>query len=90
VPCRWFTSDEINGHVALRLGRSLDKVEADGDRVRLHFSGLDGAREELLVDHVIARTGYRADSRRVAFISSEMRLDNVWRYRKKRIDLAGW
>jgi len=74
APC-WFTRDEINGHVALRLGRSLDKVEADGDRVRLHLSGSDGAREELLVDHVIAGTGYRAGLQRVPFISSELRAD---------------
>jgi Pyridine nucleotide-disulphide oxidoreductase len=72
APC-WFTKDEINGHVALRLGRSLDRVEPDGDRVRLHLSGPEGAREELLVDHVIAGTGYRADLKRVAFISSELR-----------------
>jgi thioredoxin reductase len=72
APC-WFTRDAINGHVALRLRRSLGKVEADGDRVRLHLCGPDGAREELLVDHVIAGTGYRADLRRVAFISSELR-----------------
>jgi hypothetical protein len=72
APC-WFTRDEINGHVSLRLARSLDKVEADGDRVRLHLHGPDCAREELLVDHVIAGTGYRADLKRVAFISSELR-----------------
>jgi thioredoxin reductase len=74
APC-WFTKAELNGHVALRLGRSLDKVEADGDRVRLHLSGPDGAREELLVDHVIAGTGYRADLKRIAFISRELRGD---------------
>ena len=72
APC-WFTKDEINGHVALHLGRSLNKVVAQGDRVRLHLSGPDGAREELLVDHVIAGTGYRPDLKRVAFISSELR-----------------
>jgi thioredoxin reductase len=72
APC-WFTKVEINGHVALHLGRSLNKVVAEGDRVRLHLNGPDGAREELLVDHVIAGTGYRPDLKRVAFISSELR-----------------
>jgi hypothetical protein len=71
APC-WFTKDEINGHVALRLGRSLDKAEPDGDQVRLHLSGPNGAREELRVDHVIAGTGYRASLKRVPFISSEL------------------
>jgi hypothetical protein len=40
--------------------------------VRLHLSGPDGS-EELLVDHVIAATGYRADLRRVPFIPSGLR-----------------
>jgi len=72
APC-WFTKAQINGHVALLLGRSLDKVTAEGDHVRLQLSGADGRREELLVDHVIAGTGYNADLQRVAFISSELR-----------------
>jgi hypothetical protein len=71
APC-WFTKDEINGHVALRLERSLDRAEPDGDQVNLHLSGPNGAREELRVDHVIAGTGYRASLKRVPFISSEL------------------
>jgi cation diffusion facilitator CzcD-associated flavoprotein CzcO len=71
APC-WFTKDEINGHVALRLGRSIEKLEADQDRVRLYLNGPDGS-EQLLVDHAIAATGYRADLRRVPFIPSELR-----------------
>lgn len=71
APC-WFTKEEIDGRVALRLGRSIDGIRADQDRVRLSLGGPDGP-EELLVDHVIAATGYRADLRRVPFISSELR-----------------
>jgi hypothetical protein len=71
APC-WFTKDEINGRVALRLRRSVERIEADQDRVRLYLSGPDGS-EELLVDHAIAATGYRADLRRVPFIPSELR-----------------
>ncbi|MBV8698960.1 NAD(P)-binding domain-containing protein [Bradyrhizobium sp.] len=71
APC-WFTRDEINGRVALRLGRSVDQIQADQDRLRLSLSGPDGA-EELLVDHLIAATGYRADLRRVPFLSPELR-----------------
>jgi thioredoxin reductase len=74
APC-WFTKDEINGHVGLRLGRSLDAVEADGNQVRLHLRGPNGAREELRVDHVIAGTGYRANLKRVPFMSSDLLAD---------------
>lgn len=74
APC-WFTRQEIDGSVDLRLGRSLDKVEVDGCNVRLRLGKSDGAQDEVLVDHVIAGTGYRPDLKRVAFISSELRGD---------------
>jgi hypothetical protein len=74
APC-WFTKAEVEGKVALRLGCSLEKVVPEGDRVRLHLLGPDGAQEELVVDHAIAGTGYRVDLRRIAFISKDLRGD---------------
>ena len=59
----------------MRLGRSLEKVAPEGGRVRLHLIGPDGANDELLVDHVIAGTGYRVDLGRIAFISEDLRRD---------------
>lgn len=76
APC-WFTKQEVDGKIAMRLGRSLEKVKPEGDKVRLHMLGPDGAREELLVDHVIAGTGFRPDLRRIAFLSDDLRKDIV-------------
>jgi thioredoxin reductase len=72
APC-WFTKDEVVGKVAMHLGTSIEKVEPDGNRVRLHLRGSDGTMEELVVDHVIAGTGYRPDLRRLAFIQDDLR-----------------
>jgi thioredoxin reductase len=74
APC-WFTKGEVVGKVDMRLGRSLERATPDGDRVRLHLQGADGRKEELLVDHVIAGTGYRPDLRRLAFVPEELRED---------------
>ena len=71
APC-WFTKDEVVGKVAMHLGRSIEKVVPDGDRVRLYLRRSDGTGEELLVHHVIAGTGYRADLRRLAFIQDDL------------------
>jgi thioredoxin reductase len=74
APC-WFTKEEVNGKIGMRLGRSLEKVTPEGDKVRLHMLGPDGAKEELLVDHVIAGTGFRPDLRKIAFLSEDFRKD---------------
>ena len=71
APC-WFTKQEVVGKVAMHLGTSLEKVEAEGNRVRLYLRGNDGTASELVVDHVIAGTGYRPDLRRLAFIPEDL------------------
>jgi cation diffusion facilitator CzcD-associated flavoprotein CzcO len=72
APC-WFTKQEVVGKVTMCLSTSLEKVEAEGDRVRLYLRGSDGATSELVVDHVIAGTGYRPDLQRIAFIPDDLR-----------------
>ena len=41
--------------------------------MRLGFDGPGGAVTELTADHVIAATGYRADARRLTFLSDQLR-----------------
>jgi hypothetical protein len=69
----WFSKQEVVGKVTMCLGTSLEKVEAEGDRVRLYLRGSYGATSELVVDHVIAGTGYRPDLQRLAFIPDDLR-----------------
>jgi cation diffusion facilitator CzcD-associated flavoprotein CzcO len=72
APC-WFTKEEIVGRVALRLGRLLERAQPEDTRVRLSLRDRHGVKEELLVEHVIAGTGFRPDLRRLAFLPEDMR-----------------
>lgn len=74
APC-WFTKDEVVGKIAMRLGWSVENVKQEGDRMRLYLRDSGGLKEELLVDHVIAATGYHADLKKILFISEGLRKD---------------
>ena len=63
----------VQGKFPVLLGHSLALAKPDGDAVRLGFDGPDGAVAELTADHVIAATGYRADARRLTFLSDQLR-----------------
>ena len=63
----------LEAAVTLRLGVELEQAKEEGGRVRLSLRGADGARQEILTDHVIAATGYVADIRRLSFMSAELR-----------------
>jgi thioredoxin reductase len=71
APC-WFTKDQVVGKVPTHLGRSIESAEPAGSRVRLRLSHAGGAKEELLVDHVVAGTGYRANLRRLPFLHEHL------------------
>ena len=64
--------DRVKGQFPVLLGQQLRWAGVDGSGVRLGFEG-PGASRELAADHVIAATGYRADVRRLAFLSDQLR-----------------
>jgi hypothetical protein len=66
----WFMKERAAPVPAL-LGHTLLDAQAEGGKVRLGLTGLDGVRRDLLADHVIAATGYRADLQRLGFLSQE-------------------
>lgn len=68
----WFVKDKVVGHVSMHLGASLAQVEARGDRVSLKLSSR-GRDEEIVVDHVIAGTGYRVSLQRLALLDDDLR-----------------
>ena len=72
APC-WFTKEQITGKVPVFLGRSIESAETAGDKVRLRLRGSDGAREDVIVDHVISATGFRPAIARLPFIGEELR-----------------
>jgi hypothetical protein len=68
----WFMKDKVVGKVPLLLGRTIERVEALGGRIRLQLGG-EGAEREILSDHVIAATGYKVDLRRLPFLGEKLR-----------------
>lgn len=65
----WFSKDRVLGRVPLHLGCSVEKAEVEHDAVNLELLGADGTRQKVIVDHVIAATGYRVDLAKFAFLS---------------------
>jgi hypothetical protein len=69
----WFMRDRVVGRVQLHLGTTLQRAEIRGGRIQLCLASGDGARHSMLIDHVIAATGYRTDLRRIPFFGAELR-----------------
>jgi pyridine nucleotide-disulfide oxidoreductase len=69
----WFSKDKVMGRVPLLLGYTPERAKIQDGRVLLHLRATDGAEREILAEHVIAATGYKADIGRLPFISAEIR-----------------
>ncbi len=69
----WFTRDQIAGKVHEHLGVTVAGVDLVAKGVRLTLARPDGATTTLVVDHVIAGTGYRVDLERLAFLPPDLR-----------------
>jgi thioredoxin reductase len=69
----WYAKDKVIGKIPLLLGYTLDHAEIQNGRVNLHIRSEDGSTREVVVDHVIAATGYKVDIDRLEFLSSELR-----------------
>lgn len=65
----WFMRERIQANIPHITGHSLVKAVEDKGRVRLSFAN----GEEMVCDHVCAATGYRAEVRRLSFLSEELR-----------------
>jgi thioredoxin reductase len=68
----WFMREKIAG-LPLHLGAALNEPLVKGNQVSLRFTHQHGKKNELLVDHVIAATGYRVSLQRLAFLDSALR-----------------
>ena len=71
----WFMREQVEGHIAMSLGRTVAKAEAKGGRAQLTLWAREGFAETRVFDHVIAATGYRVDLTRVPFFAPELRSD---------------
>ena len=69
----WFVKDKVMGRLPLVLGYNVERAEIEGGKVHLHLRGLDGSAREIVTEHVIAATGYKVDTERLAFLNADFR-----------------
>ena len=55
------------------LGAALQEPLVKGNQISVRFTQQHAKAGELLIDHVIAATGYRVDLQRLAFLDSALR-----------------
>ena len=67
----WFMQDRVTP-VSRLLGYALQDANLSGSHVQLQLAAKDGTKREVLVDHVIAATGYKVDVRRLPFLDSDI------------------
>jgi thioredoxin reductase len=68
----WFMRDRIMGRVPILAGYTPRSAVVRTDQVHLTLSSGDGAEKEIVVDHVIAATGYRIDLARLPFMTRKL------------------
>jgi|SRR5665213_450810 len=69
----WFTKVAVVGKVPFICSSTVEEAAIEGDHVRLRLSPDDARSSDLIVDHVIAATGYRVDVDRIAFLDESLR-----------------
>ncbi|MET7703516.1 FAD-dependent oxidoreductase [Streptomyces sp. NPDC005485] len=69
----WWLRDRVEGVVPVRTACQVTGAAAEGGTVRLALAGPRGGSETLVVDHVLAATGYRLALDGVPFLMSGLR-----------------
>lgn len=69
----WFMRDRIMGRVPILAGHIARSAVVRANQVCLTLSSGDGTEKEIVVDHVIAATGYRIDLTRLPFMTGKLR-----------------
>ena len=68
----WFMRKYID-NVPLHLGcRSVSAQISGNSTVALQYTKLDGSKEQLDCEHIIAATGYKVDVKRIPFLDAEL------------------
>jgi thioredoxin reductase len=69
----WFVRDKILGRLPLHLGSQITEVSVKEGKAHLRVLERDGRNVELVVDHIIAATGFRAAVSRLTFLEESLR-----------------
>jgi len=71
----WTSKKQVVGKVPLQLGLTpVSAAVADG-KIHLKVRAADGSEREVITEHIITGTGYKADVARLSFLSPEIRRD---------------
>lgn len=68
----WFIRDLVVGKVAQHRG-TIQRAEVRGQQVGLTIQSADGNTTDLLVDHVVAGTGYRYEVAKAPFLDDKIK-----------------
>ncbi|HEX8783895.1 MAG TPA: NAD(P)-binding domain-containing protein, partial [Steroidobacteraceae bacterium] len=69
----WFVRDKLVGRVPMHLSAQLKAVTVRNNRVHLTYVQRSMGDSTLVVDHVIAATGYRVAMQRLQFLDASLR-----------------
>ena len=69
----WFVRDKLVGRVPMHLGARLNALTVRNKRVHLTYRQRGAGESTLVVDHVIAATGYRVAMQRLQFLDASLR-----------------
>jgi cation diffusion facilitator CzcD-associated flavoprotein CzcO len=69
----WWLHDRVEPAVEIRTSQFVGSATMEGDKVALDCVPAHGTRQRLVVDHVLAATGYRVDVDSIAFLDRDLR-----------------
>jgi thioredoxin reductase len=69
----WFVRDKVVGRFPMHLGSKIEDVSIRDGQVELKIVQNDGSNLTLVVDHVIAATGFRVSISRLPFLDDPLR-----------------
>jgi cation diffusion facilitator CzcD-associated flavoprotein CzcO len=69
----WWLHDRVENVVEIRTAHSIAGASLEGDKVVLDCAAPHGAPQRLVVDHVLAATGYRVDVDSIEFLDRNLR-----------------
>ena len=70
----YFIYDKVMGRVPVLLGHTVERAEVRNNEVYLQLRGSGGLQQQVVVDHIIAGTGYQIDLRRLSFLDPQIQL----------------
>ncbi|MET9648497.1 FAD-dependent oxidoreductase [Streptomyces syringium] len=69
----WWLRERVENIVPVHTGRHITAAHVGKDGLRLELSGAGSGPRELVVDHVLAATGYRLDLDAMSFLCPHLR-----------------